>query len=79
MTTHKNSCMDVLSGLAVGVRVYAETTYQDAPNVMRRLKPPKSRRPVHMRPWVFKTELLTAVCAGNAGDVRYLICVTRMA
>lgn len=79
MATHEGSVNHVLSGLQVGMRIYAETTYLEAANTMRRLNPPTSRRPAHMRLWVFRTELLTAVCAGNAADVRYLVCVTRTA
>lgn len=79
MATHQGSVNHVLSGLQVGTRMYVETTYADAANTMRLLNPPKSRRPAPLRDWVFRTELLTAVCAGNASDVRHLVCVTRTA
>ena len=64
MATHSGSANDELSRLS--------------PNVMRRYNPAKARRPAALRTAVFKTELLTAVCAGNAHDVRYLVCVERM-
>ena len=78
MAVHPGSANDVLSGLPVGVRMYVETTYDDAPNAMRLFNPAKGCRPVSLRDALFKTELLTAVCAGNARDVRYLVCVTRV-
>ena len=78
MSMHSGSANDELSRLAPGGRLYVETTYADVPNVMRRYNPAKARRPAALRTAVFKTELLTAVCAGNAHDVRYLVCVERM-
>lgn len=79
MATHSVSANDELSRLAPGGRMYIETTYSEAANTMRRYNPAKARRPAALRTAVFKTELLTAVCAGNAADVRHLICVTRTA
>lgn len=66
-----------LSTFEVGVRAYIETDLKDMASRMRAANPPVSRRPEHMKEWVFETRFFTAVPSQATGDIRYLICVER--
>jgi hypothetical protein len=66
-----------LTTFAIGERRYVETTLKTYPAQMRTMNAPRSRRPESISGWEFTSILLTAVATGNAGDIRYLICVER--
>lgn len=66
------------SMLYVGQREYIETTATDYAHVMRTVNTPKSRRPKEMAGMKFSTTLWTAV-GPKAGNIRYLVCVERIA
>lgn len=78
MATRTGSTSDMLKDMQVGDRLYIETTLEDYPGLQRRLNVPHSRRQPHMRNWMLRTALFTAVSASVAGDVRYLVCVERL-
>lgn len=77
MSTHAGSHAAVLLSLAVGDRVYRETTATRWAADMSRMSVPKSRRPAELLGREFRASLFTAV-GSVAGDVRYLICVERV-
>jgi len=76
-TTRKGSWNSWLIGFEVGERRYVETTFKDYPAAMRTINTPKSRRFGLIKDRNFTVNLFTAVSASSAGDIRYLICVTR--
>lgn len=74
---HTGSWNEWLSTFEIGERRYVETTIDAFPRDMSTINTPPSRRPASMRDWRFAASLFTAVGAGKAGDIRYLICVER--
>ena len=73
---HKGSRNAWLSSFEIGERRYIDTTLETYAHDMRTTNVPRTRRPIETKDWVFTTNLLTAV-GSAAGDVRYLICITR--
>lgn len=65
--------------MELGERLYFDTTLEDFASDMRTLNTPKSRRPPDLEGREFSTSLFTAVGVGKAGNVRYLICLERIA
>lgn len=64
--------------MAIGERAYAETLLEDYAATMRKINTPKSRRPVALAGAQFSTTLMTCI-GSRAGDVRYLVCIERVA
>jgi len=75
---HKGSSHHRLSQLEIGQIAYVGTTLERYPNDMRVLNAPKSRRPAELKDRKFTASLFTAVGAGCAGDIRYLIAIERI-
>lgn len=69
---------DWLSTFSARERRYVDTTLETYSSDMRVINTPKSRRPMILAGMEFKTQLFTAICAGNAGDVRYILSVERV-
>lgn len=78
MSIHKGSTTDTIQHMEVGDRLYFETTLAEYPQLQRRLNIPHTRRQPHMKDWMLRTSLFTAVSASVAGDVRYLVCLERL-
>lgn len=79
MTTHAGSYASQLLTYEAGERRYFETTLAASGAEMSRRLVPRSRRPEGLRGREFRASLHTAVAASNAADVRYLICIERIA
>lgn len=77
--THKGSWNSFLLGFAVGDSQLVETTLENYAHDMRVMNVAPSRRPAKTRYWVFETRLYTCVGAAGAGDIFYLIRITRTA
>jgi hypothetical protein len=73
------SRMWVIEAMEVGDVCYFPTTLDRYQADQRYLNPARSRRPSWMADRVLTCSLFTAVSAGKAGDVRYLIAVERVA
>lgn len=74
---HRGSLNDRISELEIGGRLYEEHSLEYCRKIQR-LCTAQSRRPqdiAHMR---FASGLLTAIPAGQIGEVRYLVCVERV-
>lgn len=63
--------------MAIGERIYIETTYESYMQDMRHINTPKSRRPAALAGREFTVTLYTAV-GSKANDIRYLICLERL-
>lgn len=77
MGPHDGSNNMRLLQMAVGERIYIETTFERYGSDMRITNTPKSRRPVALKGREFTTTLFTAV-GSKANDIRYLICLERI-
>lgn len=75
---HKDSHNATLAAMAVGERQYYETTLDRYAHDMRTRNTCRSRRPKLLKGREFTATLFTAVAAGSAGDVRYVICLERV-
>jgi hypothetical protein len=71
----RRSWTDRLRPLEVGARIYVETALRGA--VSRQQSLARAARELPGR--VYTTSLFTAVGAARTGDVRYLVCVERIA
>ncbi len=78
MTQYEKSLNNLLASLAVGDHIYIETTLELYQGIQRRVTL-SSRYPAAMADMRFTSSLFTAVSASTAGDVRYLVCVKRLA
>jgi hypothetical protein len=78
MSQTEISLNTLLASLAVGESRYLETTLADYKGVQRRVTL-SSRYPEPMAHMRFSSSLYTAVSASTAGDVRYLVCIKRLA
>ena len=65
--------------MIVGERHYKEVTLATYADVMRRANVTSTRRAPELQDRVFSTSLFTAVSASKASDVRYLVCLERVA
>ena len=75
---HKESSAARLASLAVGGRLYLDTTPERYPSDMRIALVPRSRRPAELSSRKFRAQVLTAL-GFSLGDIRYLICIERVA
>ena len=75
---HPGSLNDRISKLDVGGRLYEEHPLDECVGIQR-LVATRSRRPTSMEGMEFITGLFTAIAAAQIGDVRYLVCVERVA
>ena len=75
---NKDSWTSWLLTFELNERRYVETTLEKYAKDMRVMNGPKSRRP---KAWQmnYKTSLFTALSASSLTDIRYLICVERIA
>jgi len=76
---HANSKTRRLAQMAVGEDVWLQTTLEGYPNDMRTAVVARTRRPPELANREFTTSLFTAVAAGNAGEIVYLIRLRRTA
>lgn len=74
---HKGSWNTWLIEFEVGERRYVETTLDKYLGDMRTINTPLSRRPAELHGREYTANLFTAVSAGKAGDVRYILCIER--
>lgn len=75
---NKDSWTSWLSTFELNERRYIETTLEKYAQDMRVINSPKSRRP---KDWqmIYKTYLFTALSASSLADIRYVVCVERVA
>lgn len=76
---NKGSWNEILEQLEIGGRHYTEVELSNYKSMQRIINTPTNRRPKSLAGKTFSTQLLTAVSASKAGDVRYLICLERTA
>lgn len=65
-----------LSGIHLGERHYVECELDEYQRIQSRALQ-IGRLPEAISHMRFKTQLVTAVAAGRAGDIRYLVCIER--
>ena len=75
----RHSTSEWLTTFQMGETRWVETTLTGYATMQRRVNMPRSRRPDAIRQWQFETALFTAVSASKAGDIAFLVKVTRAA
>ena len=75
----KGSVHEKLARLDVGELHWFETTLADYAVLQRSVRVTNTRRPLATRGMEFTSKLFTAVGAGSASDIRYLVCAERVA
>jgi hypothetical protein len=76
MGAHAGSNTERLVKMAVGERVYVETTAENWMPHMTRVLVPRSRRIKELDGREFETSIFTAI-GSKIGSIRYIICVER--
>lgn len=74
---HEGSASWRLAQLEVGESFFRETTLDRWAHDMRMWSVPRTRRPVELQGKEFTAALYTAMGNSKAGDIRYVLCMTR--